>query len=260
MSTLNGTYEISGTDVFHEDDGIREQIYSAAYLTKGSNLWAQDHSLGYPPCNSADLTQEPTTVFYDGRSGNVVLGMGDMGVVVGLPDGKWVEVGVGPYTPIDFSFTRKLGMMFEPGRWVQNFGAALLIGLASVALVTCIPNRRVGKVYCAVVLLLSLLIVPILEPLAIRGFLFWAVGLLALIALLVTSPPREHLILGAAYSVAIYLALACAGVVWVAGAAYFRPMSGLLFMLLPLPVIAALAFHVRRHSDHHDSEIYGLRT
>ena len=138
--TPRGTYEIDGTEVYRVLYGDRQRVYSTAYLTEGSNLWAHGQVVDTPKCG-AGLTTKPTGILYDPGSGNLVLGMGWLGVALGQPDESWVEVGVGPYTPIDLSFNSKLPMMFETGRWVQNFGAALLIAFTAVALANCMPRR-----------------------------------------------------------------------------------------------------------------------
>ena len=115
--------------------------------------------------------------------------------------------------------------------------------------------RGFGMAYCAVALFLSLLLVPYVHLDGFHGLLFWIVGFLAVTVLALTLPPRAHLILGAKYSVAIYLALVGATVLWLANVEGLLPLGRWLFVLIPLPVIAILAFHMRRASEEQDNYV-----
>ena len=59
------------------------------------------------------IATEPTDLFYDEDSGNLIVSMGIQGVVVIAPDGKSTRVAVGPYSPTDFSFVSKLRTFFS---------------------------------------------------------------------------------------------------------------------------------------------------
>ena len=55
-----------------------------------------------------EVTTTPYSIFYDERSGNLIVAMGLQGVVVGDPGETWTRVAVGHYAPIDFSFINKV--------------------------------------------------------------------------------------------------------------------------------------------------------
>ena len=314
VHTPRGTFEIVGTDIFQTTDGKRERAYSFSHLSNSSNRWAHEHDLSYPTC--IDLILEPYSIYFDPGSGNLIVALGFWGVAVGSPDGTWASVGVGPYIPTDLSFTSKLQLMFEPGRLVIYFVAALAIGFTSVALATCFPKRLnhflaagavciglfiavpvsilsgiwlgswsfiaalialvlglpilviassgwrvvvrgVGMASCVVALILSLLIVPVFLYPNILAVLIalvpLGVGILSVTVLILAPPARKYFALGAAYLVAICLALGGAAALWVANIEVLLPLGRWLFVLMPLPVIAVLVFHVRHVPEVQDA-------
>ena len=68
-------------------------------------------------------------------------------------------------------------------------------------------------------------------------------------------PSKRHLAVGAAYSIVIYLALAGAAVLWIADIGPLLFLGRWLFVVLPLPAIAALVYHLRRIDDGDGGEL-----
>ena len=106
VETPRGTYGIADSFIVTKPPGGEYEVsYSTSYLQTDDNKWTQakhTHHLG-----SRHLSEGPSAIAYDEHSGNVIVAMGILGVVVGTPGGSWTPVPVGPYTPADFSLTGK---------------------------------------------------------------------------------------------------------------------------------------------------------
>ena len=119
-----GVYEIKGTDIVH--DG--EAVYSTAYLNEHANLWLQARETWH--LGERILTTRPYGIRFDGATGNVIVGMGIQGVLVGTPDGEWTHQAEWDYRPTDFSrLGRTRALATDVGFW------ALALALAASALV-----------------------------------------------------------------------------------------------------------------------------
>ena len=80
---------------------------------------------------------------YHEASGNVVLPMGFLGVLVGDPDGNWDGVSVGPFSATDFSMVGKVLLVFgEPHLWLSALALAVLIAVSFVLLLRVVALRR----------------------------------------------------------------------------------------------------------------------
>ena len=107
-----------------------------------------------------EATTAPRRIVYDERSGNLIAAMGIQGVVVGTPDGAWTRHAVGRYSPVDFSFPNKTGLLLSnSGFWAAAL--ALSMSMTGIALVLS-QYRREDLPLRAVVALatVALLIVP----------------------------------------------------------------------------------------------------
>ena len=110
VETPRGRYEIGESGIIRiSGDGSASVAYSTRHLKSGSSAWFQRHET--PHLAPQVITTRPHGILYDSQSGNVIAAMGILGVVVGTPDGEWTPVAVGPFQPIDFSFTGKLSAL-----------------------------------------------------------------------------------------------------------------------------------------------------
>ena len=110
--TPRGRYVIEGADILRLDsDGRSKRVYSAAYLQKAGNVWAQDNASRVP--RPRGIATRPLEIVHDPWTGNLIVAMGIQGVVVGTPDGRWERVAVGGYSPTDFSFTAKTRLLLS---------------------------------------------------------------------------------------------------------------------------------------------------
>ncbi len=108
--TPRGQYAIQGTEiVLISPDGQSRSVYSTAYLSEEVNVWAQEHSTTH--LDVRVITTQPLAIVYDERSGNLIVAMGLLGVLVGTPDGEWSPYAVGPFTPTDFSLSGKMRLL-----------------------------------------------------------------------------------------------------------------------------------------------------
>ena len=105
-SAPRGRYEVRGSNVLLTGtEGDDEVLFSAEHLLEHRNLWLQEQATKH--FDRRKITTKPGTMAYDDQSGNVVVAMGILGVLVGIPDGRWTPYAVGPYLPYDFSFFGK---------------------------------------------------------------------------------------------------------------------------------------------------------
>ena len=119
----------------------REVLYSYGYLQSPGNVWAQ--GIDKHDLTDVVLETEPTSYFYDIQTGNLILAMGNQGVVIVAPDGSSRRVAIGPYSPTDFSLRGKtktlLAAILRPDSIGTN-GAALLLAFTLAALVIAGPR------------------------------------------------------------------------------------------------------------------------
>lgn len=110
IETPRGRFEIGEYGIMYlSSDGSASVVYSTRHLKSGSSAWFQRHET--PHLAPQVITTRPHGILYDSQTGNVIVAMGILGVVVGTPDGEWTPVAVGPFQPIDFSFTGKLSAL-----------------------------------------------------------------------------------------------------------------------------------------------------
>ena len=113
----------------YEGSSSSEVVYSYEYLLNGGNRWMQ--ALDKRDVPSRVITTRAEDLFYDDRSGNLIVAMGLQGVVVIAPDGTSTQVTVGRYSPTDFSFGNKVRTFFNSllhwGRTLVFTGLAILL-------------------------------------------------------------------------------------------------------------------------------------
>lgn len=131
--TPRGRYVIDGPHILLVDSSNRsERVYSTAHLNNGSNIWVQIVESGLRDVD--EVTTQPQRIVYDPASGNLIVGMGRLGVVVGTPDGHWDSFALGPYSPPDFSFAGKSRLLLSRyDFWVTVL--LLSIPMVAVALI-----------------------------------------------------------------------------------------------------------------------------
>ena len=204
VETPRGVYQIEGAGVYLLESGTRTKVYSVEHLNTDSNRWAQLDSLRRGDCE--EPTTAPLGISYHQISGNVVLAMGDVGAVVGNPDGEWIEVQVGDYAPVDYSYTAKLGRLWAQWFWLSALATALLFTvLAAVVSLSWGPgillDLAFGIIICLVALVAMaamMLIGVFLLPYEIFGIdstlfpAFLSLGLFWLVSLLALRAPRGN--------------------------------------------------------------------
>lgn len=135
VDTPRGTYSIEGSEVtLSAGEGGVESVYSVDFLNREPNLWAQAYTtrelreqlagLYGNPANH--IVTQPRNIIYDYRTGNVIVTMLLQGVVVGDEEGVWRRVAVGHFSPTDFSFAGKAGLLFgAPTFWFTVMAVSL---------------------------------------------------------------------------------------------------------------------------------------
>ena len=140
VETPRGRYEVTGSEIVRLRGGLRETVYSAAYLGTEPNVWQQSRmtrALGL-----RELTTAPQGILYDAQSSNLIVAMGLQGVVVGTPDDAWTRIAVGRYAPTDFSFGSKVNVLRE-GVFIWA-ALALSLSFANLALTLALAYMEKG--------------------------------------------------------------------------------------------------------------------
>ncbi len=157
VDTPSGRYTLDGPHVLRVSaDGSREEtVYSTEHLEQDSNVWVQRVSiedLGDP----REFSTQPLEIVYDNRTGNVVLALGLQGVVVGTPDGRWINAAVGQFEPADFSFVGKTRLLLlDLSFWTP----ALVISLSMTGAALTASQHRVGELFWGIPIALAVVAV-----------------------------------------------------------------------------------------------------
>ena len=169
-------------------------------------MWAQEYSTKgirddltciYDNPDSL-LTTAPLNIAYHEGTGNVIVGMGLQGVLVGTPDEEWQRVAVGDLVPTDFPLAGKARMAFSTYFWLTALGLCLCLVTAVLVLsprdiIQEPPDRRPG---------------PTNRALVLRGGILLAtmvVGLVLVPALALGNTPVPLLILLGGFLVIAFL-------------------------------------------------------
>ena len=127
VTTPRGSFAITGTGIAR--DGI--EVYSTAYLHSDVSRWVQiqetDRRLKHQP-----VTTKAQSIIYDPQSGNVIVAMGRLGVVVGTPDGQWTPVAIGSWRPSVSSRYGRMQLLFGSANF---WYVVALLPLATTGLV-----------------------------------------------------------------------------------------------------------------------------
>ena len=186
METPRGRYVIQGPDIVQVGaDGVSRVAYSTSYMQEEGNMWVQEHET--TRLDIREITTAPRNIVYDERSGNLIAAMGIQGVVVGTPDGVWTRYAVGRYSPVDFSFSSKTGLLLSNGGFWTT-ALALSLSMTGVALVASQYRRsdlpllaRVALASLATFIGLPILLVATGQEYILGQILTIAIGSLALL-------------------------------------------------------------------------------
>ena len=179
VTTPRGVYSIEGTDILH--DG--RVVYSTDHLREDANVWLQVRDTRH--LQERRITTEPYGIRYDEATGNVIVGMGILGVLIGTPDGEWVPQAEGRYRPTDFSRSARRRALFADGLfWALWFGMAMSALVAGI-LIADFRRERLQWALLGLVLAVPTAVVwplvMVLGALAIFFVLFWGFAIVAAI-------------------------------------------------------------------------------
>ena len=151
MDTPRGRYAIVGLDVIRvgTDGNSEDVVHSMRYLEGAGNVWVQKVSterLDQP----RKIASRPLGIVYDDASDNLVVALGIQGVVVGTPDGRWINVAVGRFEPTDFSFIGKTQLLLSD---VEFWTAALAVCVSMTAFGLTASRYRFGDLLRTIVVL-----------------------------------------------------------------------------------------------------------
>ena len=138
VETPRGVYEIEGTDIVHGG----KVVYSTAYLNEYGNLWLQERATRH--LGERFLTTRPYGVSFDGATGNVIVGMGIQGVLVGTADGEWTHQAEWDYRPTDFS---RLGRARALAADFEFWTLALALAASALVVGLLIADVRVRRLW-----------------------------------------------------------------------------------------------------------------
>ena len=140
--TPRGIYSIEDGGVVLATGDSREVVYSTEFLSQSANRWQQ--TFATRRYGARVVTSGPRGgVVYHEASGNVVLPMGFLGVLVGDPNGNWHRVSVGPFSATDFSIVGKTRLVFgEPHLWLSALALAVLIAVSVMLLLRVVKFSR----------------------------------------------------------------------------------------------------------------------
>ena len=94
---------------------------------ESGNVWAQEQTTGHLD-GAEEIAERPTWASSSttSDSGNLVVALGIQGVLVGTPEGQWAPIAVGRFTPTDFSFSAKTGLLLSDlGLWIASLALSL---------------------------------------------------------------------------------------------------------------------------------------
>ena len=151
VNTPRGIYAIEGSSIVLKRPSAEGlEVHDTSYVERGSNMWAQEYGAKglrdgltcmYDDADTL-LTRVPLNVDYHDSTGNVLVGMGLQGVLVGTPDGEWHRFAVGDYAPTDFSFLGKARLAFSTYFWITTLAISLCLVTAALLFS---PRTRYGS-------------------------------------------------------------------------------------------------------------------
>ena len=133
VATPRGHYRIirNGREVIRLRDGESETAYSLDNLLDRANIALRMKA-------RASDGNVLRSIYYDPASGNVIAAIETEGVIVEKPDGQWLRVGVGRFTPTDFPpGDRTRLLLSEPGIWLSTLAVLASFAAAAFILAVC---------------------------------------------------------------------------------------------------------------------------
>ena len=213
VETPRGTYTLDGPHIVVTRGGEQRAAYSTEYLDEKGNSALLEQATG--GLGRRSITTHPLVIVYEERSGNVVAAMGIQGVLVESQDGKWSQVAVGEYVPVDFSLMRKLLLLRNP--LVTSVALALVSSLIVFSVVVSTGPLKVFSPGVLVFLgvfggcaLLSVAYVRIGDKWLYLPIVLSALSVLVLILMGTRSPVRTSEPHGAHFEEGSWKIAACA--------------------------------------------------
>ena len=147
MAPSGESFTLDGENIVRAYEGPEppEVVYSYGYLQGKGNRWLQ--GLDKKEIEQREVTTFPYALFYDEQSGNLIVAMGLQGVVLVAPNGTSTQVAVGPYSPTDFSFGKKISALSSSllqREMAAHTGLAVLMAFSFAALAVAGPVARAG--------------------------------------------------------------------------------------------------------------------
>ncbi len=160
-----GVYAIEGSDITLSRAGEKEVVYSSVVKSRKTDLTAlgaATRHLGF-----RTVSVEPHAIFYDERSGNIVLAMGLQGMLVGTPDREWMRITVGDYKPVDFSLVGRAKRLLEMPELLAIALALSMTFLGFILTVVVLP-RDINTVNALAIVIVSIALISFLMIFIIR--------------------------------------------------------------------------------------------
>ena len=143
VETSRGTFRIEDTNVTLSHEGKTEVVFSSIVKSKRRDSIALRASTRHLEGRKVSIA--PYSIFYDERTGNVILAMGLQGVVVGTPGGRWERRAVGELKPLDYSISSRVSTLLDIDELlVVSAGLAASFMIFTLVLVTRSFNFDVG--------------------------------------------------------------------------------------------------------------------
>ena len=155
VETPRGRYALDGPHLVRIAGGQRQVVYAADYLGKAGNVWVQKHATSH--LNERELTSDPQALAYDPRTGNVIVALGLLGVLVETADGELTHVAAGRYAPVDFSLVGKTRLLVSNAPF---WAAALAVALSWTSMGLVIAQRRKGDLVARLPIAIAAVIAP----------------------------------------------------------------------------------------------------
>ncbi len=105
------SFRLSDGNIIRVSGNSQEVVYSYGDLNGKGNRWQL--ALDNRDNQIRAISTKPHDLFYDDRSGNLIVAMGLQGVVVIGQDGPAARVAVGLYSPTNFSLSGKVNTLFS---------------------------------------------------------------------------------------------------------------------------------------------------
>ncbi len=154
VDTPRGIYAIEGTDITRVSNGYKRTVYSAIVININADRIAQRSATQH--LGSRDVTLHPHTIRYDHQSGNLVVGAGLQGVIIGYPGEKWVRASVDEFRPIDFSIIGRIKRMNDYQIWLMALALSSSCAALPLMLLKALKMMSVKKVILTVIAILIL--------------------------------------------------------------------------------------------------------